>query len=29
MAYDRSFDGFKKILTVHLIESFISYWTVE
>ena len=29
MAYDRSFDEFKKILTVHLIELFISYWTVE
>lgn len=29
MAYDRSFDEFKKILTAHLIELLISYWTVE
>ena len=29
MAYDRSFDEFKKILTIHLIALFISYWTVE
>ena len=29
MVGDRSFDEFKKILTVELIELFMSYWTVE
>ena len=29
MVHDRSFDEFKKILALHLIELLISYWTVE
>ena len=29
MVRDLSFDEFKKILTIYLIELFISYWTVE
>ena len=29
MVRDLSFDEFKKILTIYLIELFISYWTVK